>query len=369
MKFFDTSIEKKKVLIALSGGVDSSVSAALLVKEGYDVTAAYMVMYDDPAVQESCWIEEYRDAVRVAASLGIPIVKFDFTKEYREHVLSYLFDSYSSGNTPNPDVLCNTYIKFGVWLDKARELGFDMLATGHYAQVKKQGEEYFLLQGIDDNKDQTYFLHQLNQEKLSRVLFPVGTYTKQRVRELAVSFNLPTAKKKESMGICFVGNVSMKDFLKKHISLTPGNIVFYGTDEVIGRHDGLSLYTIGQSHFGNVSSINKGGDSRSLYVVEKRAHTHELVVGYDDCEKLFTHDVYLSFFHLISGVDLHYPVACKARFRHRQPLQDVVVTRYSDDLIQVHTKDVQRAIVPGQFGVLYKDGVCLGGGVISSPIT
>ena len=204
---------KEKILMTMSGGVDSSVAAALLVARGYDVTGAFMVNYDDIGPGgESCWAGDYQDALRVAAKLGIPLMRLDFTKEYKKTVLDYMYAQYRAGRTPNPDVLCNKFVKFGSWLDKAKELGFDKIATGHYAKVL-ESRTYKLVEAKDENKDQTYFLNQLNQEQLSRVLFPIGDYTKPEVRKLAKKFGLPNADKEESMGICFVGEVPMKEFL------------------------------------------------------------------------------------------------------------------------------------------------------------
>ncbi|MFH1286647.1 MAG: tRNA 2-thiouridine(34) synthase MnmA [Candidatus Magasanikbacteria bacterium] len=260
--------EDKKIFVCMSGGVDSSVAAALLVHDGYDVTGAFMVNYDNG---ESCWRNDYRDALRVAAKLGIPLLKLDFTKDYKEQVLDHMFAEYKKGRTPNPDVLCNKLIKFGAWIEKARELGFDAIATGHYASIKilkhKNIKTYHLIQAKDGNKDQTYFLHQLNQEQLAHTLFPLGDYTKDEVRSLAREFELPTAEKEESMGICFVGEVPMKEFLQERIEKKQGNIVTSSGD-VVGKHDGLAFYTIGQRHLGiQNSKFKKQMASRSTWSV------------------------------------------------------------------------------------------------------
>lgn len=341
----------------MSGGVDSSVAAALLVDAGYDVTGAYMVNYDTnnqdgvTVAGESCWVPDYRDAVRVAAKLGIPLLKLDFQKEYKEGVLDYMYAEYKKGRTPNPDVMCNRMVKYGAWLKKAQELGFDIIATGHYAKV----EEGRLLQAQDENKDQTYFLHQLDRDQLAHAMFPLGEYSKDDVRELAKKFDLPTATKEESMGICFVGEVSMTDFLKREIKPTPGNIVMSNTGEVVGEHEGLAFYTIGQRH-----GFAQAGGGDPLFVVAKRFETNELVVGNEDDALLWNTEIKIENMHWIRGQKPDFPVQCEVRMRHRQALQRAQV--YDDGRVIFDHK--QKAVTPGQFAVLYQDGECLGGGVI-----
>lgn len=351
---------KTKVLIALSGGVDSAVSAALLVRAGYNVTAAYMVNYEGTnRFGESCWVTDYRDAVRVAAHLGVPIQRWDFVQEYKEQVLEYMFAEYTAGRTPNPDILCNKFVKFGAWLDKARSLGFDYLATGHYAQVRSDaGVAFSLLQAKDDNKDQTYFLNQLNQEQLSHTLFPIGNLTKPEVRVLAQKFKLPVADKEESMGICFIGEVSMTDFLKQRIKPQPGKIIL-STGEVIGEHEGLSFYTIGQRHIGSKS----GHDNRPLYILAKDAAENKLIVGFEDDPLLYQTEIVVGEAHWISGHQPVFPLKCEVRLRHRQQLQRCTVEPRGDNVL-VRCIEAQRAVTPGQFMVFYHKGECLGGGVV-----
>ena len=360
----------QKILIALSGGVDSAVSAALLIKQGYDVTAAYMVNYEGTnQFGESCSVPEYRDAVRVAAHLGIPILKFDFTKEYKQMVLDYIFKEYSLGRTPNPDILCNKFVKFGAWLTKARELGFNYLATGHYAsiKIKKYNDKklFQLMEVKDKNKDQTYFLHQLTQEQLSNVLFPIGSYIKPEVRKLAKKFNLPVADKEESMGICFIGEVSMKDFLQQRIKPQPGNIIL-SSGEVVGTHEGLPFYTIGQRHLVTVETrfIASGSETRPLYAVAKRSKTNELVVGFEDDPLLFTKEIEVGEMNWISGQSPKFPLQCEVRLRHRQELQKCTIDIQENSSVTVLFAKPERAVTPGQFAVFYKSGQCLGGGVI-----
>ncbi len=357
---------KIKVLVALSGGVDSSVAAALLVaSKKYEVTGAFMINYDEKNPDGvNCYLHDYRDAVRVAAKLGIPILKLDFKKEYSEKVLSYMYSEYEKGRTPNPDVMCNSFIKFGSWLDKAKELEFDYLATGHYA-VTKNGK---LLVSRDENKDQTYFLHQLNRNQLAHSMFPIGEYTKPEVRKLAEKFDLPTADKEESMGICFIGEVPIKEFLQKRIALKPGNILFQG--KVIGVHDGLSFYTIGERHLGV-----KTNDNQPLYVLDKNIKSNELIVGHEHDPMLYKKESEIEKVNWISGQTLKFPLKCEVRLRHRQPLQKCVVMMVDGRVIVKFGTD-QRAVTPGQFAVFYlprrshkgakagKNGECLGGGVI-----
>ncbi len=356
------------MLVAMSGGVDSSVAAALLVAKGYEVAGAYMLNYDEKLPDgESCWLPDYRDALRVAARLGIQLLKFDFTKEYKAKVLDYMFKEYGVGRTPNPDVLCNKFIKFGVWLEKAKELGFEYLATGHYATLDKDKDGVIqLVEAVDKNKDQTYFLHQLNQEQLARTMFPIGDYTKEQARKLAKKFNLATAEKEESMGICFIGEVPMDEFLKTRIKPKPGNIIFSDGTKV-GEHEGLPFYTIGQRHI-NVYVRQATGP---LFVVAKNSKKNELVVGYVDDPLLYSKKCEVREINWVKGSLPKFPLQCEVRLRHRQPLRTCKVIN-KDGSIFVEFNKPERAVTPGQFAVFYlyrggtasKKGICLGGGVI-----
>jgi len=369
---------RAKVLVALSGGVDSAVAAALLVEKEYDVTAAYMINYEgENKFGESCFVPDYRDAVRVAAKLGIPILKFDFTKEYKEQVLDSMFSEYENGRTPNPDILCNKYVKFGTWLKKAKELGFDYLATGHYARIGENSKinKIKLLQAKDSNKDQTYFLHQFTQDQLKYVLFPIGNFTKPEVRKLAKKYHLPVAEKEESMGICFIGEVPMREFLQSKIKTKKGKIIL-SDGTIIGEHEGLAFYTIGQRHLDTKLEINfkndnsSSKDTKPLYVVDKRIETNELVVGFEDDPLLYKKQVCISNINWIGGEEPKFPLKCEVRLRHRQELQKckIELVMYDEQKTKVLIKfeKSQRAITPGQFAVFYKKGECLGGGVIEN---
>jgi tRNA-specific 2-thiouridylase len=281
-----------------------------------------------------------------------------------------MYQEYAAGRTPNPDVLCNKFIKFGSWLTRAAELGFDYLATGHYARIGQKNRslhrgEVLLLEAKDKNKDQTYFLHQLNQEQLQKVMFPIGNYTKPHVRRLAKKFKLPVAEKEESMGICFIGEVPMKDFLKQKIKENPGAIILHSTHEVIGQHDGLSFYTIGQRQLG-VQAKSQKGETRPLYVLDKNFLTNELLVGFEDDPLLYRQQIEIQQTHWINRQNPLFPLKCKVRLRHRQKLEQVVVRPFAGDvgLLTLQFKKPQRAVTPGQYAVFYAKGVCLGGGVI-----
>lgn len=352
---------KKKVFIGISGGVDSAVSAHLLIEAGYDVHAIFMKNFTKMVMSNGeytpCWTPEWRDAVRVAAHLKIPIERWDFEEEYRRDVFQYFKDEYAAGRTPNPDVLCNSHIKFGAFFERARAAGADFIATGHYAQTDGTGR---LLRAADEEKDQTYFLCQVAPDALRHTLFPIGHLQKTEVRQIARAAGLPVAEKKDSTGVCFVGKAPIKELLTDCVKPSHGAIVTT-SGKKIGEHDGLQWYTIGQRH-----GFGLTGGTAPLYVIRKNFETNELIVGEDTDPALFSTHVSVNFVHWIcppeSGEKLY------ARLRHRQPLQEISSWSYSDHCILLEMREPQRAITAGQFAVLYRRDECMGGGVIQQPV-
>lgn len=338
-----------RVYVGMSGGVDSSLTAALLVEQGYDVTGVYMKNWTQDLPGMKCpWADDLADAKRVAVQLGIDFKVFDFEKEYRHKVVDYMIDEYKQGRTPNPDIMCNQEVKFKLFLETALEDGADMIATGHYAQV----EDGILKQAADSNKDQTYFLYRVTGEALKRTLFPLGGYTKPVVRDMAKERGLATAAKKDSQGICFVGKIGIREFLSEYVEQTPGNIIDKATGNILGRHDGAIFYTLGQRH-----GLDVGG-GLPYYVVGKDMDKNEVYVTTDlNDETLWKKEIILNDIHWIneSPQDGEYDI----RVRHRAPL---VQTYLSGDTLQL--EESQRAVTAGQSVVLYKGNVCLGGGIV-----
>ena len=284
------NIRKQKVFVGMSGGVDSSVTAALLQEQGFDVVGVHIKMWSDPSIP--CNFKEDRyDAMRVAESIGIPFQTWDFTGEYRTAVVDYMIREYAAGRTPNPDVMCNRHIKFGIFLTRALAMGADYVATGHYTRIKNQesgirGNDYKLLAARDPNKDQSYFLWTLTQAQLRHCLFPIGEYAKPEVREMARERGLPTAEKKDSQGICFIGEINLPEFLKKHIAVSHGPVLTT-SGRTVGEHEGLSFYTLGQRE-----GLGIGGGGIPYYVAQKDFSRNALIVSegpYD--EKLFAEEL------------------------------------------------------------------------------
>jgi tRNA-specific 2-thiouridylase len=346
----------KKVYVGLSGGVDSSVTAALLKEQGYDVTGVYMKNWSQDLPGFVCpWKEDYQDAKRVAVKLGIPFKMYDFEKEYRHKVVDYMIDGYKAGITPNPDIMCNQEVKFKLFLEAALEDGADMIATGHYARIK-DGQ---LLTGDDANKDQSYFLYRVTEEALGRSLMPIGEYEKPKVREMAKKLGLNTAEKKDSQGICFVGKVGIKEFLQQFVETEPGDIVEQHGQH-IGEHDGALFYTIGQRH-----GLNVGG-GLPYYVVGKDMDKNEVYVTTDlQDERLWSETLELTSPHWINQAPEEGATTYKVRTRYRSELIDVTaITKLASGNWQVRLKDEVRAITPGQSAVLYDGDRVVGGGIV-----
>ena len=353
----------KKVIVGISGGVDSAVAAYLLKKQGYDVEGLFMRNWDssvnndingNPTLNNDiCSQEEdYNDAVKVCEKLGIKLHRIDFVKEYWDYVFEYFLDELKKGRTPNPDIMCNKYIKFDMFKKEAMKLGADYIATGHYAR-EKNGK---LLRGVDDNKDQTYFLSQVTKKQLENVLFPIGDYVKDEVRKIAHEQNLVVADKKDSTGICFIGERNFKKFLTNYLPNQPGNIVDIDTNNIIGTHTGLMYYTIGQRR-----GLNIGGNEDRLYVVGKDLNKNILYVSLgDDTKYLQTTEAIIEDVNFISD---ERPTKCTAKFRYRQKDVDVELEYLNDGNILVKYDNV-KSVTPGQACVFYLGEECLGGGII-----
>lgn len=346
----------KKVYVGLSGGVDSSVTAALLKERGYDVTGVYMKNWSQDLPGFPCpWREDYQDAKRVAVKLGIPFKLYDFETQYREKVVQYMLDGYKAGITPNPDIMCNQEIKFKLFLETALDDGADLVATGHYAKT----ENGQLLMARDDNKDQTYFLYRVTKEALEKTLFPLGDYTKPEVRELAKKYGLVIASKKESMGICFVGKVGIKEFLQQYVETVPGAIINQNGQEV-GEHDGAIFYTIGQRH-----GLNVGG-GLPFYVVGKDMAKNEVYVTTNlQDDRLWSKEIKLTAAHWIDGAPTK-ATKLSVRTRHRAKLLPIKkITKINETHWIAELIEEVRALTPGQSAVFYTEGQCLGGGIVT----
>ncbi len=350
----------KKVYVGLSGGVDSSVSAALLQKEGYDVTGVFIKVWQ-PEFFECTWRQDRLDAMRVCAKLNIPFFTLDLEKEYKKEVVDYMIAEYKAGRTPNPDVMCNKYVKFGGFFKWAMEHGADFVATGHYTQVKKVSDKFELLAGSDKNKDQSYFLWTLTQKELSQILFPVGNIEKPEVRKIADKYDLSTAIKKDSQGLCFIGKVDMKDFLKNYIKEEKGNVL-NEAGEIIGEHDGAFYLTIGQRHGFRISE--KTPNDTPYYVTGKDIEENTITVSQNSVlENSESKVVKLEKINWTLDVIPDSSKKYSARIRYRQPLEECEIKK-SGKNFELHFTNSQKAITSGQSAVIYDGEVCLGGGII-----
>jgi tRNA-specific 2-thiouridylase len=357
-----TPNKNKRVVLGMSGGVDSSVAALLLQQQGYEVIGIFMKNWDDTDEFGHCTAEDDAEDVRkVCAQIGIPCYTVNFEKQYFDKVFTYFLDEYKQGRTPNPDVMCNREIKFGELLQKALDLGADYLATGHYAQTVQIDGETRLLRGVDSNKDQTYFLHALSPLQLSKAMFPIGHLPKSKVREIALEAGLATAKKKDSTGICFIGERNFKQFLSQYLPAQPGEMRTI-SGELKGHHDGLMYYTLGQRQG---LGIGGSGNGEPWFVADKDLKKNILYVVQGDSDNwlystaLFAKDV--NWFSTDTPAGAFH---CTAKFRYRQPDQEVEVTLHDDGTADVIFDKPQKAVTPGQSVVFYQDDVCLGGGII-----
>ena len=352
-----------KVIVGMSGGVDSSVSALLLQEQGYRVEGLFMKNWEEDDGTEYCTAkEDFADAQAVADKLGITLHGANFAAEYWDNVFEHFLAEYKAGRTPNPDILCNREIKFKAFLDYAMMLGADFIATGHYTRRGASGGKGTLLKGLDRNKDQSYFLHAVGHEELEKTLFPVGEIEKPEVRRLAEQHDLATAKKKDSTGICFIGERRFKDFLQQYLPAQPGQIKSLD-GERLGQHHGLMYHTIGQRQGLGIGGLSNHSEA-PWYVVEKDLDANVLLVAQgNDHPALFKPSLEASEVYWIAGETPDLPFKCMAKVRYRQPDQACTVSR-SGAGYRVDFETPQRAVTPGQSVVFYQGELCLGGGVI-----
>ena len=369
----NSNLTKNKVYVGLSGGVDSAVSAALLQKAGYDVTGVFIKVWQ-PDWIECSWKEDRREAMRVAAHLGIPFVTLDLEKEYKEGVIDYMIAEYAAGRTPNPDVMCNREVKFGAFWRWAQKQGAEYVATGHYARNERHDlgtknrvnaslNQFSLLTGRDSNKDQSYFLWTLNQADLEHVLFPVGDIPKPEVRKLAAKFKLPNADRKDSQGLCFIGKVDVKEFLTHYIKTEPGSVLSeHG--KVIGTHPGALLFTIGERH--GFTITEKTPHDTPYYVVAKNVTDNTLTVSNKtiQTEHISNKEVKLIRCNWVQTVPTVEKIL-QGRSRYRQELYPLTVTKADETHATICFETTQDTLTPGQSLVIYEGEVCIGGGIIA----
>ncbi|WP_139904675.1 tRNA 2-thiouridine(34) synthase MnmA [Clostridium thermarum] len=356
----------KRIIVGMSGGVDSSVAALLLKEQGYDVIGVFMKNWDEKDDEGLCTVvEDYDDMRRVCDQIGIRYYSVNFVKEYWDRVFTYFLEEYKKGRTPNPDVMCNKEIKFKAFLEYSMKVGASHMATGHYARVDFHDGEYRLLRGLDSNKDQTYFLCMLSQEALSKTLFPIGHLNKSEVRAIAAKHKLKTADKKDSTGVCFIGERNFRKFLNNYLPAKSG-LMKTVEGEIIGKHEGLMHYTIGQR---KGLGIGGRGTGEPWFVVDKDVKNNILYVAQGENNPIaFTEALEASSLNWISKKKLPETFTCTAKFRYRQPDQGVKVQLREDNTCLVTFDVPQRGIAPGQAVVFYQGEVCLGGGIIEKGI-
>jgi tRNA-specific 2-thiouridylase len=354
-------------MLGLSGGVDSSVAALLLQQAHYPLQAVFMKNWEEDDSEGHCTAEDdLADARQVAETLGIELQGVNFSDQYWDRVFEYFLTEYRAGRTPNPDILCNKEIKFKAFLDYALKQGADKIATGHYARIEEKDGQFFLMRARDHNKDQTYFLYALNQYQLGHALFPIGELEKSRVRELAKQHELITFNKKDSTGICFIGERDFKAFLQKYLPAQPGEMRVLDTEAIIGRHDGLMYYTLGQRQGLGIGGVKDYADE-PWYVAGKDLENNILyVVQGKDHPALYQRHVTFTEMNWINERPTSFPFACTARTRYRQPDSPCQVVELTEQHGKVVFDQPQWAVTPGQSVVFYQDEVCLGGGIIQT---
>ncbi len=357
-------MEKKTVVVGMSGGVDSSVAALLLKRQGYSVIGLYMLNWEENDANGACTSEaDFADVQRVCSLLDIPYYSVNFAKQYSERVFKYFLDEYAAGRTPNPDVLCNREIKFGPFREYALSMGADYIATGHYCGIDHNADgNHYLLKAKDSGKDQTYFLNQVTRPQLERVLFPLSDLPKEEVRRIAEENGLATARKKDSTGICFIGERNFRKFLSEYLPAKPGRIITLDGEDV-GEHAGLMYYTIGQRR--GLDLGGRRGEEGRWFVVRKDVKNNILYVSHGDESPLYSRSCEVVGLNWIGYMPPRTPFLCTAKFRYRQSEQQVEVT-LTESGAHVEFAERQRAVTEGQYAVFYDATRCLGGGVIES---